>query len=141
MFGKVKSKESTKVCATNRDDACQLIIEALNDMDDASDGTFLRSYIWGLADMAFALNVISYEERIDYKDRAHKKEQEIKSKGEPVYKKKGVYEYNGYYILKDFAREATSQACWCVKKMNAEDIIAKDLTFKDAIKAIDNSTN
>ena len=133
MFGKKKESIPTY----NKEDAYQLIRAAFADMEDVSDGAFLSAYISGLSDMAYSLGAITMNERDDYKERAHKKEQEIKAKGQPIYKKKGVYEYNGYHILKDFAREPSTNACWCVRKMGAEDLLAKDLTFKDAVKVID----
>lgn len=132
MFGRKKE------AAPDSAEALALIHEALADLERASGGAFLNPYISGLCDMAFTLGAITQNERAEFTSRAHELEQELKAKAQPVYKKKGVYEYNGYYILKDLAKAAgDGSACWCIRKIDGDEILAKDLTFKAAAKEID----
>jgi len=131
MFENIKKAESRKK-------ALAVIQEAFADMEDATDVDFYIAYLRGLMDMACTLGAITHKECAGYAIKALSIEQALKAKKEPVYKKKGVYEYNGYYILKDFAADAgAGSACWCVKQMGAEELIAKGLTFKEAVKVID----
>ena len=133
LFGTKKETNSS----AQREKALALINDAFADMESATDGAFMEAYILGAVELAYKLELVTMNERAEYAERAHTKRQEIKAKGEPVYKKKGVYEYNGYNILKDFA--VSSSSCWCVKKIGAEELIAKDLTFKDAVKVVDSN--
>lgn len=125
MFGK-------KNAASNL--AHGIIKEALAELSSKSD----KDYALGLIEMAYQLDAISMNERANYQEQALAAMKKEKAKNEPVYKKKGVYEYQGCLILKDFAKEqGAGSACWCVKPIDSEQLLAKDLTFKDAVKEID----
>ena len=138
MFGSTKKTVQALEKQLDKAKAQKLITEALEEMEGVKDGAFMEAYILGLTEMALTLDAITINERSEYNTRAHEKERAIKAKGEPVYKKKGVYEYINYYILKDFAADnGAGSACWCIKRIGTDEIIAKDLTFKDAVKAID----
>lgn len=134
MFGRKKEAAA----AIDRAGALKMLDEALESMQDVRDGEFMKGVLFGAADMAFTLGAITFDERNNYKHKALAIDKDLKAKGKPQYKKKGVYEYNGYHILKDFAKDAgDGSACWCVRKIGADEMIAKDVTFKEAVAIVD----
>ena len=123
MFGRNKDNSAAKAA----------IAEALADINDK----YGYGYAMGLINMAYSLGAITQNERADYIDTAYQRERAAAAQGQPVYKKKGVYEFMGYHILKDFAKDAgDGSACWCIKKIGSDQLLARDLKFKDAAKKV-----
>lgn len=93
-------------------------------------------YAQGLIDMAFTLGAITQNERAEYVNAAYNKERAEAAKDKPIYKKKGVYEYRGYFLLKT-NNLGDGAPNWSIQKAGAQDLIAKDLTFKAAVAEVD----
>lgn len=73
MFNSLKNAfKQPAPTPVNKNKIVELINEAFEDMEGASDCTFLKGYINGLADAAFELGAITMNERAEYKTRAYK---------------------------------------------------------------------
>ena len=134
MFKKKKNDQAAAKCA-NSITAKILIMREVKVLDELMDGEMQGSYVQGMIKMAFELGAIELNDRSALSTMVHEKVQEIKSMGKPVYKKKGCYEYRGYYILK-IHNLGDGAANWGVQKIGEEKMLAVDLTFKEAVKAI-----
>ena len=131
MFGITKKNANA---AQQKDLALYTINEAIREMETEAEA----NYCYGLITMAYTLAVIDTNTRSQLTCTVHEKQSKLKEKQEPVYKRKGLYTYKDYYIIK-VEDNGGGAANWKVGT-DTQAFISNALTFKDAVKFIDEKT-